>query len=872
MTDQINKEPPNTDKKPVFKKQLAYSMALALLVFAVLPVSIMGLAGYLRARSLLQEQTANQFYNIAHNQASTFDLSMKTKGIRLETLNRRPAFQEIAENLINKDIDQKQLKEEFTLINYSNGSVLFNDFFLLDPQGVIYGASNSAWYQIALDDSSYYKQLTEKGSFGVYGLEPLFPEKFIIYTVSPLESKTGENLGFVVGITKDEAIREFLAETIIFNPASTAYIISENNTYLGIDPYTKELSPFIPSEEQKNIIASSSGTPTTRDTTLNFTNNVEQEVVAQVHPIYSASIDMVLEIPRDIAYGQLGSLAPFSMYLFLGTLLAMSTVLWVASSRIVKPLHSLSEAARKFSVGDWKTRAFTAKQRNDEIGELAHAFNSMADELELLYNSLKSQVDERTEYIRTASDVAQNIVTTFNLDELFEKTTRLVSERLNYYHVAIFMVGRAGKTAHLKAAYGPAAKEMLAQEHRLKIGSGSIIGWVAENNRHRAASNVGDDPLHFKNELLSETQAEIGIPISIGDTVLGVLDLQSTQPEAFDEATIAVLITLSNQIATAIQNVSLFESSDVNLHELDRLYRASREIAQEKTQDGVIEVTGRILQDSPFSTVIFTQKGKGISIFTASDPDYDMSHFSLPVFIDIPLDSISDTIKDEDKIITLGMPTTLPNDIINVAKEIGCEAISLHPMLQGETLKAAVMIGARNKDHLTQTAIQPYTNLLEMVSITLDKIQASEMTERRLAEMEAVSITNQAVAAAQDLNSLYPMLHQQVRQVLGDYPFIVALYDDISDTIHIPYAYEKGKVNSIPSFPLGEGLTSIIIRTGQPLMIVENTENRATALGAKLVGASAKSWLGAPLLVQGKVIGAIIVQDSDNENSFDDNS
>ena len=138
--------------------------------------------------------------------------------------------------------------------------------------------------------------------------------------------------------------------------------------------------------------------------------------------------------------------------------------------------------------------------------------------------------------------------------------------------------------------------------------------------------------------------------------------------------------------------------------------------------------------------------------------------------------------------------------------------------------------------------------------------------------MEAISITNQATAATQNLNALYPVLHEQVRQVLGDYPFAVALYDEDKNSIDIPYLYEEGRVESVDSFPLGEGLTSIIVRTAQPLMIVENTEERSAALGAKLVGKPAKSWLGSPLMIEGRVIGAIIVQDTENEKSFDENA
>ncbi len=234
--------------------------------------------------------------------------------------------------------------------------------------------------------------------------------------------------------------------------------------------------------------------------------------------------------------------------------------------------------------------------------------------------------------------------------------------------------------------------------------------------------------------------------------------------------------------------------------------------------------------------------------------------------------SIIEPVTGDDNIIDVDSPPHFPRGFIDILKKIGSKAISLLPMTQEGNLEALIVIGARHKAHLTQTAVKPYVNLIEIVAITLDRIKAFEMTERRLTEMEAISITNQATSAARDLNSLYPALHEQVRQVLGEFSFVVALYDDISDTINIPYLYEAGKVGSIAPFPLGEGLTSIIIRTGQPLMIVEDTEKRAAALGAKLVGSPAKSWLGSPLQVQGKIIGAIIIQDTESENSFDENS
>ncbi len=864
---------------PKFKKSLARSITITLLLFTIIPVSIMALVGYLGAYSLLKEEAASDIYNTLYNQTNSFDKSMKTREIRLDRISRLSGFQTAAKNLTEKNSPEyeTELLEGFEKINSSRITPLFDDFFLLSPDSVVYAGSDSAWQGTIIDDPFFLEQTSKKeGSVGIYGLDVLFPEKFAVFTIAPLFSSSGEDIGVLVGVTDDEIAENLLEETMLLNPDATAYIISANGVYLGIDPHVEDLTPFNPTEEQQNEIFSFLTNPTSAEdaetSLLSFKNNLGVDVIAQVHPLESNSNEVVLEVPQEIAFGELRALAPFTIGLFIATLFFLGIALLSASKRIIAPIEVLSETVHKFAQGNLQERA--PVERYDEIGKLEYSFNQMAEELSTLYNSLTQQVEERTEYIRTASDVAQSIVATFNLDELLEKTTRLIAERLDYYHVGIFMVGRTGKTAYLKAAYSPSAKKMLSEKYHLAVGSNSIVGWVSANNQHRAASDVGEDPVYFKNELLPNTRAEVGIPISVGETVLGVLDVQSPSPEAFDEATIAVLQTLSNQIATAIQNVNLFESSDVNLNELDRLHRTSQEIAQEKTKEGVFEATSHILKDAPFSTIIFTAKDNGLKIYAASDPDYDIVRFELPEYLDISPVSIIKSIKEDTEIIDLNTQTPFPRAFVDVPRKMGVQVIALIPVMRLNNLEALIMIGARHKEHLTYTAIQPYINLIEMVIISLDKIRASEATEKRLAEMDAISITNQATSAAQDLSSLYPVLHEQVRQILGDYPFIVALYDDVSNTIDIPYFYEDGEVGSIASFPLGEGLTSIIIHTGQSLMIVENTEERTIALGAKLAGsgASAKSWLGSPLKVKGKVIGAIIVQDTEKEQSFDENS
>jgi GAF domain-containing protein len=179
-----------------------------------------------------------------------------------------------------------------------------------------------------------------------------------------------------------------------------------------------------------------------------------------------------------------------------------------------------------------------------------------------------------------------------------------------------------------------------------------------------------------------------------------------------------------------------------------------------------------------------------------------------------------------------------------------------------------VVLGTQEKGILTPTALQPYANLAELTATALEKIEALQRMEKRFTELQRINEVSQAIAVQTDLNALYELIHNVTLQIMGDVSFLIALYDKDRDLIQVPYMWEEAQRISVEPFPLGEGLTSILIRTRQPLMLVEDTINKARELGAKIQGAPAKSWLGVPLLVGNEAIGAMVVQDLEQEQRF----
>lgn len=198
----------------------------------------------------------------------------------------------------------------------------------------------------------------------------------------------------------------------------------------------------------------------------------------------------------------------------------------------------------------------------------------LTDELESLNNTLEQRVAERTfvmekraGQLRAVSNLARAIASIQDLDLLLPDITRLVSEQFSYYHTGIFLIDNTREFAVLRAANSDGGANMLKRHHKLKLDANSIVGFAASQNEPRIALDVGADSGYFNNPDLPATRSELALPLNVGGNVIGVLDVQSTQPNAFIESDISTLATLADQVAIAIENARLYGEANKLLNE-----------------------------------------------------------------------------------------------------------------------------------------------------------------------------------------------------------------------------------------------------------------------------------------------------------------
>lgn len=195
-----------------------------------------------------------------------------------------------------------------------------------------------------------------------------------------------------------------------------------------------------------------------------------------------------------------------------------------------------------------------AKELAASIRELDQLRASLEHEVE----DQTSELKQRATQLEAVSGVAQAIASVQDVDLLLPDITKLVSQQFGYYHVGIFLLDEQRRSATLRAANSQGGLRMLTRRHSLALDSNSIVGYSVSRGEARIALDVGTDSVFFNNPDLPETRSEMAIPLRVAGAVIGALDVQSTETNAFSQDDVHVLTTLANQIAIAIENARLF--------------------------------------------------------------------------------------------------------------------------------------------------------------------------------------------------------------------------------------------------------------------------------------------------------------------------
>jgi len=254
-------------------------------------------------------------------------------------------------------------------------------------------------------------------------------------------------------------------------------------------------------------------------------------------------------------YGPLGNLYETNArHLYLNSFLFAATM--TAMIAVFHRYHSILRIAAENKNANLKS--------NQELAAINQTLESRVEARTHELSEANEQIRQRAMRLQIISEISQEISSNMEqqLQGLLDRIAQIISEKLDFYHVGIFLLDENREYAVLRATNSLGGQRMLERQHQLKVGGTGIVGYVSQGGRPRIAFDTGSDAIFFNNPDLPETRSEMAIPLKYGSQVIGVLDIQSTVPSAFKEEDANLIGTLANQVAIAINNLLANMQSD----------------------------------------------------------------------------------------------------------------------------------------------------------------------------------------------------------------------------------------------------------------------------------------------------------------------
>ncbi len=306
--------------------------------------------------------------------------------------------------------------------------------------------------------------------------------------------------------------------------------------------------------------------------------------IALVVPV--SEMQSAITTARAETQNQIQSATQLAAIIFISLLFFAILISFGIGRAIAAPVIRLTQTANQIVAGDLTARANVDSP--DEVGTLAQAFNTMTSRLRETLTGLEQRVQDRTSDLVAAnekierrakqfasiSEISRVINQTQGLQDLLPQIAQVISQQFNFYHIGIFLLDANNEYAVLVATNSEGGQRMLDRDHRLKVGQVGIVGNVAGTSLPRIALDTGADAIYFNNPDLPETHSEMALPLfRAGRQIIGVLDVQSTEVNAFGQEDIQVLSTLAEQVSVAISNARLYEETQKALVESEMVYR-----------------------------------------------------------------------------------------------------------------------------------------------------------------------------------------------------------------------------------------------------------------------------------------------------------
>lgn len=489
---------------------------------------------------------------------------------------------------------------------------------------------------------------------------------------------------------------------------------------------------------------------------------------------------------------------------------------------------------------------------------------------------LDEQMRRRALQLETAAEVSSAASSILDLDKLLPLAVELIRDRFGLYYVGIFLLDEAGADAGeqyavLRAATGRAGQRMMRDDHRLKVGGDSMIGWCVAHAQARIALDVadvksGEEAVRFDNPLLPDTRSEMALPLISRGSIIGAMTIQSVQPAAFSGEDITVLQTMADQLANAIENARLLEERERRITELAIVNEIGQALSSALELDELLEIVhlqvSRLFDTTNFYIASYQE---GNTYWTA---EFHLEHGEQQPRTRYSLQAglTGHIIRSREPLLFRTMADNQAFKQAHGAEIIGEMARSWLgvPLIAADNLVGVMAIQDYKREHAySQDDVALFLTIATQVANALENQRLVDESRRRAREMEVLNEVGRAITSVLDLNEVLRQIVDITKARFGHYFVSIALVEGeqagmqhgstIGDTDE-----RLAEVGVWVDLDQEQSLIAEAVRTGQPVLADDVLHDPRYLPVEQLP--DTRSELTVPIKVRGRIIGALDVQ------------
>ncbi len=533
---------------------LGRTLLTAFLILAILPLSAVSWYAIMRERRDIQREVTAKLSSVAAMMETQVRQWAEDRVADLALLAALPATRENVSVLITNAAAASTARDALRTRLHAvlEQDLAFRRLDVLDSEGRVL-VSTDPQAEGSLEEQALAFESEQASGLQFITLDPTADVGLVV--IQRITGPNGEALGLLTGWLNLSDLAQTLQAVGELGETGEIYLVDASGMALpqGQVVTSPAIEAALAGEDREGLHENYTGAP----------------IIGVYRWMPELGLALAAEQTQEEAFATADNVAASVIGATLVVALVTAIVAAVVTRQITRPVVQLTESALHIAEGDLEQRVPVTSR--DEIGILAYVFNRMAAELKTLYDDLEEKVAQRTALLQKANyqiqrraiqlaatvEVSQAVTSILEPDQLLKGVVRLVHDRFIYSYVGIYLVDENGKQAMLREATGGREEIVAFKAQPVQVGDGSavgqasltgepcIIGWDAERARETFSSPY--------------IRAEGALPLRLGDQVIGVLDVLSTEEEDFDVDAVSVLQNVANQTTIALENARAYE-------------------------------------------------------------------------------------------------------------------------------------------------------------------------------------------------------------------------------------------------------------------------------------------------------------------------